>query len=51
MSNALALRSCEASPASATVADVMRRTLTTIEYSAHVAAAAYVMKHAGRPLS
>jgi CBS domain-containing protein len=47
MSNALALRSGEASPALATVADLMRPPLTTIEHSAHVAAAAYVMKHAG----
>ena len=36
MSNALALRSCEASPAAATVADLMPPPLTTIEHSAHV---------------
>ena len=47
MTDALVLQSCEASPASSTVADIMRAPLTTIEHSAHVAAAAYVMKHAG----
>ena len=39
-----------ASPAShapATAADVMRPALTTVETNAHLAAAAYLMKHAG----
>ena len=31
----------------ATVTDVMRPPLTTVEHTAHVAAAAYLMKHAG----
>jgi CBS domain-containing protein len=47
MTDALAQQSYEASPAPATVADVMRPPLTTIEHSAHAAAAAYVMKRAG----
>jgi CBS domain-containing protein len=34
-------------PVAATVADVMRPALTTVEQDAHVAAAAYLMKHAG----
>ena len=33
--------------APATAADVMRPALTTVEASAHLAAAAYLMKHAG----
>ena len=33
--------------AAATVADVMRTQLTTVQRSDHVAAAAYLMKHAG----
>ena len=33
--------------ASATAADIMRPPLTTVEREGHVAAAAYVMKHAG----
>jgi hypothetical protein len=33
--------------APATAADVMRPPLTTVEQQAHVAAAAYLMKHAG----
>ncbi len=33
--------------APATVADVMRPALTTVEASGHLAAAAYLMKHAG----
>jgi CBS domain-containing protein len=33
--------------APATVADVMRSALTTVEASGHLAAAAYLMKHAG----
>jgi CBS domain-containing protein len=33
--------------AAATVADVMRTPLTTVQRSDHVAAAAYLMKHAG----
>ena len=32
----------------ATVADVMRPALTTVDQNDHVAAAAYLMKHAGR---
>jgi CBS domain-containing protein len=35
------------SHAPVTVADVMRPALTTVEASAHLAAAAYLMKHAG----
>ena len=34
-------------PATATAADVMRPALTTVEASAHLAAAAYLMSHAG----
>jgi CBS domain-containing protein len=34
-------------PAAATVADVMRPPLTTVGQNDHVAAAAYLMKHAG----
>ena len=34
-------------PAAATVADVMRPSLTTVNQHDHVAAAAYLMKHAG----
>ena len=36
-----------ATAAPATAADVMRPPLTTVEQQAHVAAAAYLMKHAG----
>jgi CBS domain-containing protein len=35
------------SPATGTVADVMRPPLTTVELEDHAAAAAYLMKHAG----
>jgi CBS domain-containing protein len=34
-------------PAAGTVADVMRPSLTTVNHHDHVAAAAYLMKHAG----
>ena len=34
-------------PAPATVANIMRPPLTTVEQAAHVAAVAYLMKHAG----
>jgi CBS domain-containing protein len=34
-------------PAPVTAADVMRPALTTVEANAHLAAAAYLMKHAG----
>jgi CBS domain-containing protein len=34
-------------PAPATAADIMRSPLTTVEQEGHVAAAAYLMKHAG----
>ena len=37
--------------AAATVADVMRAPLTTVNQHDHVAAAAYLMKHTGRQLS
>lgn len=36
-----------AQPSRGTVADVMRKPLTTVELNDHVAAAAYLMKHAG----
>lgn len=36
-----------ARPSRGTVADVMRKPLTTVELNDHVAAAAYLMKHAG----
>ena len=39
--------SFRARAAAATVADVMRRPLTTVNQHDHVAAAAYLMKHAG----
>jgi CBS domain-containing protein len=35
----------ESSPARATVADVMRRPMTTVDLNDHLAAAAYLMKH------
>jgi CBS domain-containing protein len=40
-------RSLQQPPALATAADVMRPALTTVEPGAHLAAAAYLMKHAG----
>jgi CBS domain-containing protein len=46
MTDALA-QPLQAPPTPATVADVMRPPLTTVEQGAHVAAAAYLMKHAG----
>jgi CBS domain-containing protein len=46
MTDALA-QPWQAPPAPATVADVMRPPLTTVEQGAHLAAAAYLMKHAG----
>ena len=39
--------SCHPRAAAATVADVMRAPLTTVSQHDHVAAAAYLMKHAG----
>jgi hypothetical protein len=47
MTDAFAQQSFQAPPTPATVADVMRPPLTTVEKGAHVAAAAYLMKHAG----
>jgi CBS domain-containing protein len=47
MTDTFAQQSFQAPPASATVANVMRPPLTTVEQAAHVAAAAYLMKHAG----
>ena len=35
------------SPAPATVADIMQRSMTTIDQYDHVAAASYLMKHTG----
>jgi hypothetical protein len=40
-------QSFQASPTPATAADVMRPPLTTVEQQGHVAAAAYLMRHAG----
>ncbi|HYB85226.1 MAG TPA: CBS domain-containing protein [Streptosporangiaceae bacterium] len=40
--------SAQARQIPATVADVMRPALTTVDVSDHVAAAAYLMRHAGR---
>src|SRR5262249_26819586 len=40
-------REPSAGEASATVADVMERPLTTVDVNDHVAAAAYLMRHAG----
>ena len=40
-------RSSSQPPVATTVADVMRPALTTVEQDARVAAAAYLMKHAG----
>ena len=47
MTDALARHSFQAPPAPATVANVMRPPLTTVEQAAHAAAAAYLMKQAG----
>ena len=47
MTNAFAQHSSQVPPAPATVANVMRPPVTTVEQAAHVAAAAYLMKHAG----
>jgi CBS domain-containing protein len=47
MTDAFAQQSSQAPPVPATVADVMRSPLTTVEQAAHVAAAAYLIKHAG----
>ena len=47
MTDAFAQQSSRVPSAPATVADVMRPPLTTVEQAAHVAAAAYLMKHAG----
>ena len=42
-----AQRPLQAPPTPVTVADIMRLPLITVEQGAHVAAAAYLMKHAG----
>ena len=47
MTDTFAQQSLQAPPAPATVANVMRPPVTTVEQAAHVAAAAYLMKHAG----
>jgi CBS domain-containing protein len=47
MTDAFVQQSLQASPPPATAADVMRPPLTTVEQQGHVAAAAYLMKHAG----
>jgi len=47
MTDTFAQHSSQVPPAPATVANVMRPPLTTVEQAAHVAAAAYLMKHAG----
>jgi len=48
MADAVAQQSSfQSPPAPATVVDVMRPPLTTVEQGDHVAAAAYLMKHAG----
>ena len=47
MTDAFAQQSFQVAPAPATVANVMRPPLTTVEQAAHLAAAAYLMKHAG----
>src|SRR5216684_2662773 len=47
MTDAFVQQSFQASPTPATAADVMRPPLTTVEQQGHVAAAAYLMKHAG----
>jgi len=47
MTEALSHQSLQPSSTPATVADVMRPPLTTVEQNDHVAAAAYLMKHAG----
>jgi CBS domain-containing protein len=47
MTDAFAPQSFQAPPAPAIVANLMRPPLTTVEQAAHVAAAAYLMKHAG----
>ena len=46
MTDASVQQSFQASPTPATAADVMRPPLTTVEPQGHVAAAAYLMKHA-----
>jgi CBS domain-containing protein len=47
MTDAFAQQSLQPPPTADTVADVMRPPLTTVEQDDHVAAAAYLMKHAG----
>jgi CBS domain-containing protein len=47
MTDAFVQQSVHASLTPATAADVMRPPLTTVEQQGHVAAAAYLMKHAG----
>ena len=47
MANASTQEISSPPPAADTVADVMRPALTTVERDAHLAAAAYLLKHAG----
>ncbi len=48
MTEATAGQSAQPPPGQATIADLMQPPLTTVEQSDHAAAAAYLMKHAGR---
>jgi len=48
MTEATAGQTAQPPPGQATIADLMRPPLTTVEQSDHAAAAAYLMKHAGR---
>ena len=47
MTEASAGQAAQPSPSQATIADLMRPPLTTMELTDHAAAAAYLMKHAG----
>src|ERR1700738_1127427 len=47
MTDAFVQQSVQASLTPATAADVMRPPLTTVEQQGHLAAAAYLMRHAG----
>ena len=47
MTEASAGQAAQPPPSQATIADLMRSPLTTIELADHAAAAAYLMKHAG----
>jgi CBS domain-containing protein len=47
MTEASAGQAAQPPPSQATIADVMRPPLTTVEQADHAAAAAYLMKHAG----